>query len=118
MCIEMGYDITKYSCGCSKTSMRRFGPDKKFEVSRPCVDCREKMIGQRFTVIRYGNIPECGKSYNYRDNKYEEGVSVYFENMRPRPEFVEGRNKLVFSAVVVGFGGDDEPLIDVKTIIK
>ena len=81
-----------------------------------CWNCMQKLIGTRQNVIRYGNIPPSGQSYNYRDNKIEDGVSCYMPNQKPRPEFTKGRNKLEFRAIIRGWGGDDEPLIDAKTI--
>ena len=114
--------VTKYTC-CGKEKIKEARaivsddtPDKIIISNSPCFDCQQKMIGTRQNVIRYGNIPSCGKSYNYRDGKYEDGVSCYLLNMRPRPEFTENRKKIKISAVIIGWGGDDEPLIDVKTI--
>ena len=86
-----------------------------YEISY-CWNCMQKLIGTRQNVIRYGDIPANGKSYNHRENKNEDGVSCYLLNQRPRPEFIEGRNRLEFSAVIIGWGGDDEPLINAKTI--
>ena len=115
--------VTKYKC-CGKNIIVKLRPivddnesDKIIVSGHPCYDCQQKMIGKRVVVIRYGDMPANGKSYNYRDNKYENGVSCYLPWMRPRPEFVEDRNKIKLSAVVVDFGGDDEPLIDKKTAL-
>ena len=113
--VMLGKNTTIYSCGCKREGNPRWGEDKLVEVSYPCYDCQQKMIGLRTTVVRYGDIPTCGKSYNHRENKYEEGVSVYLQTMLTRPEFTD-RKKFVFSAVIIGWGGDDEPLIDPETI--
>lgn len=115
--ITMGTDIKKFSCGCVEEGWKRIGENKYFEISYPCGACQEKMIGQRVNVVRYGAIPANGKSYNYRDNKYEAGVSCYLEGQNTRPEFTEGRKAIKFSAIIIGWGGDDEPCIDAKTII-
>ena len=29
------------------------------------------------TYVRFGEIPENGRSFNYREDRYEEGVSVF-----------------------------------------
>ena len=114
--MTFGKDVTIYSCGHVTESDPRFGIDKKLNISYPCLECRTEMIGKRINVVRFGDIPSCGKSYNYRDNKYEIGISCYLIGMNYRPEFTENRNILLFSAICVGFGGDCEPLIDPNTI--
>lgn len=116
MTVKIGRDITNYGCGHTKVGGQRIGVDKIINCSLICYDCQQAMIGTRQNVVRYGEIPESGLSYNYRDSEYEKGVSCYLNGMRARPEFTEGRNKLVFSAIVIGWGGDSEPLIDHKTI--
>ncbi len=115
--MKLGKNITTYGCGHQKESEERFGEDKFFSVSYPCYDCQQAMIGTRQNVVRYGEIPEDGKSYNFRENRAEDGVSCYLTSMRPRPEFVENRKRQEFSAIIIGWGGDDEPLIDAKSII-
>lgn len=113
--IVMGRDTKHFGCGCTTVGPERWGEDKEYFISYPCFDCQQKMIGTRTTVVRYGDMPKGGRSYNYRENKYEDGVSVYLETMRPRAEFTD-RPKRIFSAVIIGWGGDDEPLIDANTI--
>ncbi len=81
-----------------------------------CWECKQSFIGTRQIVIRFGDMPKSGMSYNYRDNCNESGVSCYFKNMRPRPEFTNGRNKIICTAIVIDYGGDDEPIIDMKTV--
>jgi hypothetical protein len=115
--MTFGKDITYYGCGCKKESAERFGVDKEYHVSYPCFDCQQKMIGTRQTVVRYGGCPQSGYSKNYRDNVNEIGISCYLTTMRPRPEFTS-RKKHIFSAIIIGWGSDDEPIIDAKTIIK
>jgi len=90
-------------------------PDQNITVDF-CWDCKQKMIGTRQIVVRYGNIPAGGKSYNYATGSYEAGASCYFPAMGARPEFRCGRPRLVFSAIVINTGGDDEPVIDANTI--
>lgn len=102
-----------YDC-CGRAYYREGHNDLHVEY---CYDCQQKLIGTRQTVIRYGDIPICGQSYNYRDNKREIGVSCYLPGMSTRSEFTKGRKKLKISAVIIGWGGDDEPLIDASTII-
>ncbi|KKN34371.1 hypothetical protein LCGC14_0794180 [marine sediment metagenome] len=90
-------------------------PEQKI-IREYCWECKQSFIGTRQKVIRYGDIPKSGFSYNYRENRNEIGISCYLQNMRPRPEFTKGRKKIVFSAIIIDYGGDDEPLIDMKTI--
>ena len=107
-------------CGAVKVTNRFThaykGHPEQDIVREYCYDCKQSFIGTRQTVIRYGNVPKSGLSYNYRDNCNENGISCYLQNMRPRPEFTIGRNKIVFTAIVIGYGGDDETLINLKTI--
>lgn len=55
-------------------------PDWIFLSHAPGVFFEAGRLGHDFpawvTGWRYGNIPECGQSYNYRDNRPEDGVSV------------------------------------------
>ena len=114
-------ETTKFKCGHTRSTELVFCSDidvieeRITDVSYPCYECQQSMIGTRQTVVRYGHLPTSGHSYNYRSNSCESGVSCYLPSMRARPEFTD-RPKLVFSAVVVGWGGDDEPLIDIQTI--
>ena len=34
------------------------------------------IIGIKVVGYRYGKAPKCGRSYNYRENHYEDGVSM------------------------------------------
>ncbi len=113
--ITIGHDTTTYGCGHKREGMDRIGENKEYNVSYPCYDCQQMMIGTRQIVIRYGDLPQNGKSYNYRDNKNEIGVSCYLPSMRPRPEF-SCREKHEYSAIIIGWGSDDEPIIDAETI--
>ena len=118
-----GYYNHRTECkNCGKvTNEEKFtyayeGHPEQNQIKEYCWDCKQSFIGTRQSVIRYGNVPKSGVSFNYRDNESEIGVSCYLPKMRPRPEFTHGRNKLEFTAIVIGYGGDDEPLIDAKTI--
>ena len=103
--------VDTYRCGHEKWN----GSWKSYTLCDDCVDCRDSVVGTRQTVIRYGNVPSSGMSHNYRDNCDEVGVSVYLPWQRPRAEFVR-RQKYTLSAVVIGWGSDDEALIDASTI--
>lgn len=118
------YDLTDMSqlekeyyyyekCSHRTKSTNRF---QAIKLDGLCWECKKKLIGTRQNVVRFGNIPESGHSKNYASNSYEEGVSVYFEWDNPRGEFQERDKVLKFSAIVVGYGSDDEPLIDADTI--
>lgn len=74
---------------------------------------------------RYGSAPKDGQSYNTRDNQHEAGVSMAsvaglpecrsFATMSSR----DNRKKAYYEGDVVGFGGDDEPLVvNIKAITK
>jgi len=82
--------------------------------------------------IRFGAVPKNGKSYNHRDNVWEDGVSVF------EAEFVGNEYRLLFNnhilqssylsvadrpayriyGDVVGTGADGEPLLKVKKVVK
>ncbi len=59
---------------------------------------------------RFGKAPDTFISYNYSDNKLENGLSVYTEKSIVRSEFL-GRKKYEYSGIVSGIGGDGEVLI-------
>lgn len=71
---------------------------------------------------RLGDIPESGKSYNYRDNHPEPGVSMMWVKDEQGNEyhtedalsaaFISRRDKRVeYSGWLVGFGSDGEPCL-------
>ena len=116
-------EITKYQCGHEEAKSYYFfsASDtdriKHNNSSTICYDCRQAAIGQRVDVVRYGDLPVSGRSYNYRDGKYENGVSCYFAAAKPSPFIADGRKKIEFSAIVMGLGSDSEPVIDMGTVI-
>lgn len=61
------------------------------------------------TFYRLGKPPEGGRSWNALERKPEDGVSVYITPMKA--SFVGGSEWWYGKGRVVGFGGDDEPLI-------
>jgi len=74
------------------------------------------------TGWRFGNIPENGRSYNYRDNQPEPGVSMmwvrdahgneYATEDALSAAFISRRTKRVeYSGWLVGFGSDGEPCL-------
>ena len=69
-------------------------------------------VGDERIFYRVGDLPKSGKSFNTMTGKEEDGVSVYvtpavgsFAGEANRPWYF-GKGK------VVGFGGDDEPVIE------
>lgn len=83
--------------------------------------------------IRFGDIPESGKSYNYRDNFYEEGVSAYhavffpdgsYEILQHNPfelfgaHLYSNRPAYRLYGEELGTGSDGEPVLKVTQSIK
>lgn len=71
---------------------------------------------------RYGDVPASGKSYNYRDQRPEPGISMmyiktvdgieYGTRDKVSAVFVrDRRNRVEVSGWLVGFGSDGEPCI-------
>ena len=68
---------------------------------------------------RYGEIPENGRSINFRDQKYEKGVSLMAldgEEPTGAAKLYEtfnshGKRKIRVGGWLVGRGGDGEPLV-------
>lgn len=85
-------------------------------LSGLCFDCRKARIGETIEFVRFGNLPNGGRSYNHRDKTEEDGVSVYevkggviqfvgfYCDFAERPAY---RGK----GVIVGWGSDGEPLV-------
>ena len=68
------------------------------------------IIGIKVVGYRYGKAPKCGRSYNYRENHYEDGVSMaqvwYY---KPVGSFAaNGEKKYYYEGVVSGIGSDNE----------
>lgn len=106
---------------CKHTSS--WCPGSDIQTRELCYDCRHKLIGQTIHFLRFGDLPKNGQSYNCRDNRHEDGISCYMiidgelkNNIRP--EF-RGRTKIIYgTAILIGFGGDDEAIIESSTIIR
>ncbi len=67
-------------------------------------------IGNIRTYYRTGTLPKSGKSWNNRERKYEDGVSVYVtpstgSMVKDVRDWYYGKGKQI------GVGGDEEPLI-------
>jgi hypothetical protein len=68
-------------------------------------------IGETRIFFRAGTLPKSGKSFNYRDQTNEIGVSVY---ATPSPDSLAGmtgRDWYRGMGTIIGFGSDGEPLI-------
>jgi hypothetical protein len=66
--------------------------------------------------FRYGEGPSNGKSYNTRDNKYENGYSMASVSGLPESrsfatESAKKRGIFYYEGDIVGFGSDDEPIM-------
>lgn len=73
---------------------------------------------------RYGKAPSSEKSYNTRDNKYEDGISMASvaggkeSRLFATMEAKENRKKHYYKGKIIGFGGDGEPLFKNATEIS
>lgn len=80
------------------------------------------IIGSKIVGYRYGEAPECGRSFNTQTRQYECGVSMaqvgYLEEVGSfAVSGAYNRKKYYYEGVISGFGGDDEIcLIDVRKI--
>jgi hypothetical protein len=83
---------------------------------------KDELIGTTIVGYRYGEAPGSGKSYNYRENEYEPGVSMaqvgYYKEIGSfAVSGSSSRNKYYYEGIICGFGGDDEVcLSNVKRI--
>jgi len=80
------------------------------------------MVGQEIEFLRFGKPPESGYSYNYQSNRNEAGVSCYVVingkvAATVRGEF-EDRQAYIGRGILLGFGGDDEALVQIISIRK
>jgi hypothetical protein len=81
---------------------------------------------QYVTGWRYGEIPENGRSINFRDQKYEKGVSLMaIDGEEPTAAArlyevfnSQGKRKIRVGGWLVGRGGDGEPLVILAEEIK
>jgi hypothetical protein len=75
----------------------------------------KQFIGNKIDFVRLGDAPEDGVSYNYAENCWESGMSVYMildgklANV-VRAEF-EGRPIYIGKGIMVDTGGDGEPVV-------
>ncbi len=85
-----------------------------FEIGHSGKDFPEHVVGWRF-----GKIPEKGQSTNFRDNKYEKGISLMaLEGESPTDSAkmyqvfnAKNKNQVRVSGFLVGYGADGEPLV-------
>jgi len=71
-------------------------------------------IGSEYVFSRLGDAPANGMSYNYRDNRYEDGVSAM--SIAGLPD--NGASAMIdtdrprkwYTGVLIGTGSDDEPI--------
>lgn len=110
------------SCGCRETE-RDNRPDREVTLDRPCVECRAARVGQTIRFLRFGEMPESGASFNYRDRTDEDGVSVY-EVLKGRAVLAGwhfgflARTAYRGTGVIVGWGSDGEPLVGEVTGLR
>lgn len=78
--------------------------------------------GLRIVGYRYGEAPKCGRSWNYREQEYECGVSMasvgYDKEIGSfAVSEARSRRKYYYIGTICGVGGDDEICLrDVKRI--
>lgn len=82
-----------------------------------------KSIGKTIVGYRYGKAPESGKSYNYRENKYECGVSMASVGYdKEIGSFAvsgsKDRKKYYYIGEICGTGSDDEICLENVRQIK
>jgi len=83
------------------------------------------------TYLRFGLVPESGRSFNFRDNFLEKGVSVYAAYKFEGKYIVNPRNIFTFTSYfgskkayeisgneLSTLGSDDEPLLENAKIVK
>lgn len=83
--------------------------------------------------VRFGDVPKGGKSYNYRDNFYEQGVSVFHAMFSADGDYIiKSQNGVQFFGMYayanrpayrvfgkeIGVGSDGEPILEVQRAIK
>ena len=70
--------------------------------------------GKTIVGYRYGKAPEVGRSWNYRENKWEPGVSMASVGFDKEigsfavTEAGTSRKKFFYIGIICGTGGDDE----------
>lgn len=104
------------ACVWEERSVTRLGTCDTCDRER-----RQSRIGHKIRFLRFGSVPESGRSTNHRDRTDEEGVSVY-EIVKGKVEFVgwhfdfHGRRAFRGTGTIVGWGSDGEPTVRVETI--
>ena len=74
----------------------------------------DKLIGMRIVGYRFGEAPQSGRSYNYRENEWEPGVSMASVGFDKEigsfavSEAGANRKKFYYVGTICGTGGDDE----------
>lgn len=70
--------------------------------------------GKTIVGYRFGEAPECGRSWNYRENEWEPGVSMAQVGFDKEigsfavSDAGSNRKKYYYIGVISGTGGDDE----------
>ena len=95
------------------------------------IECVSK--GRR-AFVRFGPVPESGRSFNHLDNRLEAGVSVYAAWITPHKVWIDATDETGVGYIVFGDaegrklyevsgallderGGDDEPLLANATTV-
>lgn len=112
---ELSYDEIVYGDLAPQWCFDDFEANVFFESGRQ---------GYRFPIYtngwRYGNIPECGRSFNYREGRLEKGVSVMqlegqdkVKNLAELRGSFDNRPIVKISGYInpIDVGGDGEPLL-------
>lgn len=113
-------NILKFKCKHIIELGENYSTDDRVKITESnnfCPDCAKLIIGTRQNVTRYGKMPESGFSYNHADNKSEIGISCYLTHQKARCDYT-GRKAYKLNAIIVGYGSDNEALIDASTAIK
>ena len=71
------------------------------------IDLRDAEV---ISAFRFGKAPETFVSWNYTENRLEDGLSVYTEKSVIRNEFLD-REKYEYTGIVSGTGSDGEKVI-------
>jgi hypothetical protein len=110
---------TNYACGHSNS----YNPGHNINLPSLCYHCKMALVGTSVDFVRFGAVPESGRSWNHAESKPEAGVSVYLvqENIirdTLRWEFADTRTMYIGKGIVLGVGGDDEIVVEITTIRK
>lgn len=90
------------------------------------IDYPKDLIGKKVVGYRYGKAPEDERSYNHRENKKENGVSMAKIGHAEESQLFATQNlkekgvkKYYYEGIISGTGGDDEILLkDIKEISR